>query len=417
MRIITFDVKITPLEPGTEIAGYGPHDETWEVHDDLWLNGLILDDGKRRAALLGFDLIGLDAALIHAIRTKCADLLGVAEDAIVLSCTHTHGAPHTRHNWPNNSFNATYREQLLPWIEKGFREALQKPWTEVEVYFYSARSFVNTSRRYCGPENICQTLFVHRELEPLSDGFTDPEIGMLFFRDAKTRQPVETIINYAAHPLASHCRGLGGHAITSDYPGLIRKLVTENTRSHCTFVSGAAGDMFPIDSEIGWQNLDTIAKPIVREVMLGMVNAFENPQRFRMETAEIKTLIAPFSTDIRPHLTPERTHYPLRGKEQIDTELQLLAIGDICFVGVPGELLAEIGQEIKWHSPFRRAYVLYNSTGYLSYICPTNAIVAGGYEGYEHQMEYRGGLKLLNTAVEAMYQLHGEEIAPRPRIP
>ena len=412
MKIITFDTKITP-EVGTEIAGYGEHDVTWEVHDDLWLNGLLLDDGRHKAAILGFDLIGMHKEIVHTIRTRCAALLGAEEKDIVLSCTHTHGGPHSRIT-PKGTYDKAYCAKLFDWVEEGVRQALTKAWTEVDVYFYSARAFVNTSRRYCGPENICKTLFVHRELEPLCDGFTDPEIGMLFFRDAATRQPVETLINYAAHPLASHCRGLGGHAITADYPGLIRKLICENTLSHCTFVSGAAGDMFPIDSEIGWQNLDTIAKPIVREVMLGMVNAFENPQRFKMEDPEIKTLCAPFTAGLRPDITPERRKWCSRNTDHIETELQLLSIGDICFVGVPGEVLAEVGQEIKWNTPFRRAYVLYNSTDYLDdYICHTNAIVAGGYEGDQHQTEYRSSLKLLNTAVDAMFQLYGDKVIPR----
>ena len=246
MKIVTFDQKITP-PVGTEIAGYGPHDETWEIHDDLWLNILIMDDGVRKAALLGFDLLGMEYQTVHEIRTRCAALAGTPEDAIVLSCTHTHGGPHTRGGWKLRR-NEAYCNQLIQWTEDAFRAALSKEWTETEVYFYSGRAYVNTSRRYCGPDNVCQTLFKHRELEPLSDGVTDPEIGMLFFRDTATRQPVEVVVNYAAHPLASHCRGLGGHAVSADYPAVIRQLITDNTRAHCTFVSGAAGDMFPKDS-------------------------------------------------------------------------------------------------------------------------------------------------------------------------
>ena len=408
MRIITFKLKITP-EVGTEIAGYGPHDETWEIHDDLYLNALLMDDGDHKAALLSFDLIGLEFPMIHDIRTRCAKLLGADEADIILSCTHTHGGPHTRANW-HIPRNQPYCDMMVAKTEAAFAEAVKGDWTDTDVYFYSARCFANTSRRYMGPENICKTLFVHRELEPLSDGITDPEVGMLFFRDKATRQPVEVVVNYAAHPLASHCRGLGGHAITADYPAMIRQIVEENSRAHCTFVTGAAGDMFPKDSEIGWQNIDAIAKPIAREVMLGMVNAFENPERFRLEDPKLKTLRAPFTAAVSPLKKREHLNPRFQKADEFTMELQLLAIGDICFVGVPGELLVEIGLEIKWHSPFRKAFVLYNSTDYLNYICPVNALVAGGYEGFEQEMEFRAGLKLLNTAVEAMFQLHGEEI-------
>ena len=75
------------------------------------------------------------------------------------------------------------------------------------------------------------------------------------------------------------------------------------------------------------------------------------------------------------------------------------------FVGVPGELCCELGQEIKWHSPFRRTFIAYNSTAYMSYMGPANFLVAGGYEAVSQRFSARGGLALLNTAVEAMFEL------------
>ena len=100
-----------------------------------------------------------------------------------------------------------------------------------------------------------------------------------------------------------------------------------------------------------------------------------------------------------------------RGKTEYSLELQLLSIGDICLVGVPGELLAELGLEIKWHSPFRKAFILYNSTDYISYICHANALVSGGYEAKMQQIEYKAGLKLVNTAVDAMFEMHNDRIS------
>ena len=47
MKIITFDVDITP-PVGTCIAGYGIHDETWEIHDPLKMNALLMDDGSEQ---------------------------------------------------------------------------------------------------------------------------------------------------------------------------------------------------------------------------------------------------------------------------------------------------------------------------------------------------------------------------------
>ena len=97
------------------------------------------------------------------------------------------------------------------------------------------------------------------------------------------------------------------------------------------------------------------------------------------------------------------------GKKETTVEIQLFTLGEICLVGVPGEMLGEIGQEIKWHSPYRRTFILYNSTAYLSYLPHANAYLAGGYEtevnsAYIQPFE---SLKLVNCAVEGMRKLHG----------
>ena len=412
MKISSFDLNITP-PVGCELAGYGPGQESWEVHDDLFLTGLLMDDGQRKAALLGFDLIGMDACLVGKIRRGCAEVLGTEESFIILSCTHTHEGPHTRSNYSSDLLQP-YCDELVAKTIAACAEAAKKEWLETDVYFYSAAARANTNRRYCGPENVCRSLPGYRSLEPLSDGVVDPEVGMLFFRDVKTRLPVEVVINYAAHPLAAHSMGRGSHFISADYPGMIRKLINEAVGAHCVFVTGAAGDQFPIDSEIGPQNLDTIAKPVVREVTRGVCEAFRKPAKFRLADPQLKSAIVPFEVLPRAEFPVEKRRRNFRDCSVWKMELQLLAVGDICFVGVPGELLAEVGLEIKWHSPFRRAYVLYNSTDYVSYICHANAIVAGGYEASMQQVEYKAGLKLVQAAVDAMFEMHGSKIEMPP---
>ena len=69
-------------------------------------------------------------------------------------------------------------------------------------------------------------------------------------------------------------------------------------------------------------------------------------------------------------------------------------------------MVAELGLEMKWHSPFRKTFVLYDSTAYISYLCHGNALVAGGYEAQEQVTDSRTGLKLLNIAIDGAYKLY-----------
>ena len=86
--------------------------------------------------------------------------------------------------------------------------------------------------------------------------------------------------------------------------------------------------------------------------------------------------------------------------------MQCIAIGDVAFVGVPGETVNELGLEIKWHSPFKRTFVAYCSTGYFGYIAPPNFVAAGGYEGKHQRFAGRDVLKLVETSRDGLFDLY-----------
>ncbi len=402
MKLASFQAVISP-EVGTAVAGYGPNDVSVMKYDDLTLQGVCLDDGAKKVLLISYDLVGMALELVQTIREGCAKLIGETEAEVMLSCTHTHGGPHTR---PLNSrgMDEVACKIVVDQTLKAVGALKPEDFIEGDMYFYSASADANINRRYCGPENVCRFLPHHRQLEGIADGFRDTEVGLLAFFD-KERQPRELIVNYAAHPLASHAPGYGGHAITSDYPGLLRKYLNEATGAHVTFVSGAAGDQFPIDSEIGFMNLDTIAKPVAREVVRGLSNVPRNPELFKLSDAKLQTKRVMVEVGVRDRPEHPRQMLRYRNVKTATLEMQLLAIGDVCLVGVPGELLAETGMEIKWNTPFRKAFIVYNSTGYEDYIGHANALVSGGYEAECQQFEGRTGLKLVTAAVDGMYEM------------
>ena len=64
----------------------------------------------------------------------------------------------------------------------------------------------------------------------------------------------------------------------------------------------------------------------------------------------------------------------------VEVSYSLLGIGPVLFIGVPGELLSELGSMLKWCSPFKRTYIMYEATGAMGYIAHPNAYRWGGYE-------------------------------------
>ena len=67
LKAAWFRSDITP-QVGTRIAGYGPDDVSVGVLDPLYATGLALDDGERKALIVSFDLLGIDAPVIRELR-------------------------------------------------------------------------------------------------------------------------------------------------------------------------------------------------------------------------------------------------------------------------------------------------------------------------------------------------------------
>jgi hypothetical protein len=402
---ISFTKKNISPEIGIRIAGYGPDDFTTAKRDDLFLTALGLDNGEKTALVLGYDLIGIDAKYIRRIRRECAAIIGGDESQVILSCTHTHCGPHSRSSVGYaQRLEVEYLEKLVATTCEAAREIMNGKWVDTEILFYALNCDENINRRYVGNDNKC-TFLPHRPyLEPLCDGIRDRELGIIIFRNRETWQIEYIIGNYAAHPLAGHAPGLGGHRISADFPGAYRDYLEADVGCGCMFLSGAAGDMVPKGHETGSAAIEEVGAKLAQETIKGVISATRTSDSYRLKNETIQSGFAHVSGKVRPCKPNIPPAY--QGQTEVDMELQLFSIGDICLVGVPGEMLAELGLEIKWHSPFRKTFILYCSTDYLSYLGYGNALVQGGYEARQQYFDSHTGLKLVNAAVEGCYELY-----------
>lgn len=399
MKIAFYDQTITP-EQGTEIAGYAPHDIARGIHDPLYVNMLLLDDGENKALMLGFDLLGIDEDWCNIIRNRCAAELGIPEENVILSCTHTHSGPQSR---SINSLkrNEQYLDTLLQRVLAGMDHLNISE--EVSLYIHSVNCDANINRRVIMPDGKCRFLPVFRELTPLADGFCDREIGMVFFV-GKNNNPVHMIVNYAAHPLCSHCPGTGSFMFSADYPGALRRIIKEETGANCLFISGACGDLFPKNFETGFGGVEKMGSLLADEVLAGLAIAIRHKDETKIAEPIIKCSLEKDTYALKP----EKAEAMGLASTQIQLGLQFLALGkEVCFIGVPGELLAELGQEMKWHSPYRKTFILYNSTGYIRYISHAHTCYEGGYEAGACCLKSSQPLKMVMNAVDGMNRLNG----------
>ncbi len=405
MKFATFDRIISP-EIGACIAGYGIDQHSVCKADDLHAIGLLADDGARRVLIVAFDLLGLDHWYSRALREKCAAILGIPVSNVMFTCTHTHSGPESR---TQGKSVERLDKDFLDKLDATVREAVSSfgELRPCRVAYYSIQVDENRNRRYVTADNCASFLPHRKEMTRIADGIADKELGCLFLLAEKSGEPLFVIGNYAAHPLASHAPGIGGLRISADYPGAFRDYIKSETGADAMFITGAAGDLVPKEDELGLDASRRMGVNLAKAAIMGLIDAQRNPARFIMKDPPVggvsKTMTSRKRNKCRGHLTAEHD-----AGDTVELELQAVGIGDVCFVGVPGELCNEYGLEVKWHSPFRKAFIAYCSTAYLWYICQTNLVVAGGYEGDCQIFTTRDSVRFLQTAADAMFALRDE---------
>ena len=406
MKIAFFKKVISP-EIGSLVAGYSMTDHSVMIEDDIFMTGLCCDDGENKILIISFDLQALDEWFIKEYRTACAEILGVPASAVMFTCTHNHSGPQTicepRYE---HLLHRSYMDKLGKMIIEETKTLTDKM-QEVNCYFFSSQIDENLNRRYVTPDNHASFLPSCNEMRPLADGFADKELGNLFFTDPATGLPVYIIGNYAAHPLAGHAPGLGGLKVSADYPGAFRNYITSQTGAECMYISGAAGDMVPKEDELGTDAARQMGIRLAKATLRNQIAATRCKERYCMKDVKVGSLSREFTVPLRRKYITDPTNLPdfYQGSPDITLEIQCVSIGDICFVGLPGEPCAELGQEIKWHSPFRRTYIAFAATAYVDYVCPGNFLVSGGYEPRTHHFSARNSINFVKTAVDATYDL------------
>ena len=97
----------------------------------------------------------------------------------------------------------------------------------------------------------------------------------------------------------------------------------------------------------------------------------------------------------------------LQGQER-KTWVQVLRIGDLAIVGVPGECFTSLGIEIKRRSPFRHTCVVELANDWIGYIPDAPAYDLGGYQLWMglHSWVARGtGERIVAESVEMLEEL------------
>lgn len=417
---------ITPEHP-TPLAGFGKARTACHegIHDRISANCVFFRNGSESVAVLSNEVIGLRAELCERIWERLPASLGLAPERLIVTGTHTHGAP-------------VLQGEYLDFFLDCAAAAVQAAHADLRPAV--VKSGIGHHREWMG--------FNRRHLET---GFLPVDREAAFLTIGEKDGPLRGVVfNYGCHP---SILGPDNLLVTADWPAhtaaALREALGKDLR--VVFLQGTSGDInsgynagvSSLGVKIPTRTRDT-AKSCGETVARALLKAipFSTPIpdpaiRFASALREIER-IPPDSLEAAreavvkreaevDRLTAESAHSPAILMARVEAAYAhfrvaaleenaarpalretirqtAFAIGDAGFLGFPGEFLVESGLQLKAASRFTTTFPLGIANDYLGYFPPSAAFAEGGYEvacakftGETADSWTRSGSDLLNS--------------------
>jgi neutral ceramidase len=394
---------ITPAR-SLELSGFAARVQpAVGTHDALSARAVALSDGARAAAVAVVDLLGVDATMTERVRERVRDDLGDALEHVSVVATHTHGGP------------AILRRALLGTVDDAYVEEVVTRTAEAVRWAFAERAPVVIRYGLGHEDSVAKN---RRDV----DGPIDPDLPVLRFDDPETGRPRGVFCSYACHPVVL---GPGNRLYTRDYPGfLVDKLAVACGNAPVAFLTGCCGQIntghSTLDSVIGrglekrtYEEAERIGGVLAGmaahtahriAVPGGIADAqpaaglWTGSARLRLplapverpDAAEIGALereAAALAADpqrlgesvvAEAYLRWARTHDP--PETHVDTEVAVIALGDVAIVLLPGEVFVEFGLELKRRFPHLHLVIASYANDATGYLPHRSAFAVGGYE-------------------------------------
>ena len=382
------------------IGSYGkPSDD---IIDELYAKALVLNDGRTTIAIVSVDLLYVPLEEVtNPIRKIIEEKIGIPEQNVFICATHTHSGPEvfTRSKLrpekevPASKIDQFYLQTLIRKTAssvmlayKNLREVkIGATKGQIPEILYNRRpKLADGSVKMAftlGPEvtatkkietdaegNVKVTFTLPDEEAELDFGPIDPEVCVLRVEDMDGGI-VGSLVNFGCHPVCIY--PYLSTTISADYPAYTTKVVEQMEGGVCLFALGLAGNTVPIQR--GVKPREQIGKALGGEALRRLqlvptagdvtLNALKKEIRFPVKTAS--------SSD--KSKDGDKTNY-------ITTEIQVLRLGDIYILGLPGEILVEVCLEIKRRAGVEKLFLISVSNDSIGYVCHSQAYEEGGYE-------------------------------------
>ena len=374
------------------------------IHDPLYARAIVASDANgEKAAILSLDICNIGKDAVNMMREYISSEIDINPANIMIHATHTHSGPKSDLDAPEAK---DYLKKAASAVIEAYNNmkptVISSGRTEEHEASYVRRVKFDDGTTHMTWEDPDPK----RVVEQL--GSKDPEmITLSFEQDGKT---VGAIVNFGCH--ATNLTG-SNWLYSADFPGYIAATLKEEKGEDFIpmFLNGCCGNITQIDYNRGF--ISTYEECERHGTLLGnsALIAMKDESVVSTNNVKVSKLMVPvkrmsISDDqiawanevmakveregmppIQQDGIPDAT-YAMRWIEMhenqdiVDSlEVMVIGMGDLAFVGLPGEMFAEFGVMIKDASPYKNTVVMGLTNDARAYF-PTKEAFTEGPEGF-----------------------------------
>lgn len=371
-----------PLAMKATLGGYGARmsKPAEGVHDRVWLKCVVLNDGTRRLAIITADSLCFPPPVRQAVIARLkSDSVSIDEVMILPSHTHTSFDLFALH--PKNIFRIP---QIGVFQQAAFDHVVAKL---VDVIKLANKDFKPVK---VGTGRIQLTGWSRNRRGQTT---TDPDFTVTRI-DEVTGKPLAVLVFWSAHPTFLSPKDM---LFSGDWPGSLQRSLESLIGPGVTvmFANGAQGDQSPTPRYYSGESNYEKAEDYGRDVA---IQGYELWKKITTSGAPLLTWSR--ATFPLPQRKKHKDFMKIGGAEYgildkgldvmlmtlFPTESQTLSVrlGDLQIVGVPGEMIAELGMSVKKQvaDATSAKYVVIGGLAdeWVSYILTDKEYQRGGYE-------------------------------------
>jgi hypothetical protein len=420
------------------MSGYFRERLSTGTSNSLAAKAVVLRQGNESAALVSCDIIGLSPEVSSRARKRASRETGIPAENILIAATHSHTGPlyfgalkkylhdkavaeHGSDPYEKVDYPARLARRIAKAIAKADAAArpvrLEAGSAEQQGLAFNRRFHMKNGTVRFNPG--VQNPDIVRVAGPI-----DPEVGIVFLRQADTGDNIAALINFALH-----LDTVGGSEYAADYPFYVEQTLREKYGKDLTLLygTGTCGDINHIDvtkrerlktDYIGKtlaetviakaESLKTVAQPslAVRSEIVEVPLQRYSPEEIARAHENIKKIGTKELSFLEQVEAYKILAIEMRRSRTIPLEVQVFRLSrDVAIVGLPGEVFVDLGLAIKKASPFAHTLVIELCQDAPGYIPTKKAFAEGSYETVNSRIAPGGGEEMAKAAIRLLKEL------------